>query len=506
VKPALPFRNLAIRLLPRRTVRLRLTLVYAALFLASGAVLLAITYVLVRHATGDVVVGTNSGGNSVVIAQGLGNPRVGTVQTAGPPVTARSGSIPRPPLPTPQQLAAQARRYQALAQRQRDAELRQLLEQSGIALAIMAALSIALGWFAAGRVLRPLRTLNERARAISASNLDRRLALTGPDDELKQLANTFDDLLGRLEASFQAQRQFVANASHELRSPLALARTIGEVALTDPEATVDSLQASHRRVLAAGKQQERLIDALLTLARSERGFERRDRFDLAMITGEALATCRPEADRRGVYVRATLLPAETAGDPRLAERLVANLIDNALRHNLPAGGRVDVTTNTREGRAVLSVANSGVPIGPDEVERLFQPFQRLGTERTDHSDGVGLGLSIVQAIATAHDATLTARAQPSGGLAIEISFPQADPRPNQQSGVGSKRRDSQPGEGPVRLRRRLEPRAPSGRPLPARWAAWSRARLRLGPTRRDRRLAGSAPSEGSSQGDSTFIA
>jgi signal transduction histidine kinase len=433
VKPALPFRNLAIRLLPRRTVRLRLTLVYAGLFLASGAVLLAITYVLVRNATREVFVGTNSNGGNVVIAGGLGKTQVATVNNANPPVTGTFGSTPRstlltPKQLTPKQLAAQARREFALAKRQRNAELRQLLEQSGIALAIMAALSVVLGWFAAGRVLRPLRTLNERARAISASNLHKRLALTGPDDELKQLANTFDDLLGRLEASFQAQRQFVANASHELRSPLALARTIGEVALSDPEATVDSLQASHRRVLAAGKQQERLIDALLTLARSERGFDRRDPLELATIAGKVLATCRPEADRRGVYVRATLQPAESAGDPRLAERLVANLIDNALRHNLAAGGRIDVTTTTRDGRAVISVANSGAPVAPDEVERLFQPFQRLGTERTDHGEGLGLGLSIVQAIATAHDATLTARAQPAGGLEIEVGFPRADVR------------------------------------------------------------------------------
>jgi signal transduction histidine kinase len=427
LKPALPFRNLATRLLPRRTVRLRLTLVYAGLFLASGVVLLAITYVLVRNATGEVLIGTSPGGRSIVIAGGLG--RTGPVNE-NRPITGTFSSIPVPPPLTPEQLAAQARRDLALARHQRNAELNQLLEQSGIALAIMAALSIVLGWFAAGRVLRPLRTLNERARAISASNLDTRLALTGPDDELKQLANTFDDLLGRLEASFQAQRQFVANASHELRSPLALARTIGEVALSDPEATVDSLQASHRRVLAAGKQQERLIDALLTLARSERGLDRRDPFDLAAITDGVLATFRPEAELRGILVHAALQRAETAGNPRLAERLVANLIENALRHNLAAGGRIDVATTTRDGRAVLSVANSGDPVATDQVARLFRPFQRLGAERTDHSEGVGLGLSIVQAIATAHGATVLVRARVGGGLDIEIGFPQLEARPH----------------------------------------------------------------------------
>jgi signal transduction histidine kinase len=427
----MPFRNLALRLLPRRTVRLRLTVVYAALFLASGAGLLAITYVLVRHSTDQVLFGTNANGKNFVISRSKATPPAQKGAGATPFVGVQSDrTAGLPPLLTPKQMQAQARRDLALAKSQHDTEMRQLLEQSGIALAIMAALSILLGWFAAGRVLRPLRTLNERARAISATNLHKRLALAGPDDELRQLANTFDDLLARLEASFQAQRQFVANASHELRSPLQLARTIGEVALSDPEATVDSLQASHRRVLAAGEHQERLIEALLTLARSERGVDRRDAFDLATIADRVLATFQPEVDRRGVYVHATLRSAETAGDPRLAERLVANLIANALRHNLPTGGRIDVTTTTRNEQAVLSVANSGNPVAPDEVERLFQPFQRLGTERTDHGDGVGLGLSIVQAIATAHAATVTARAQPSGGLDIEVGFPQADAGPN----------------------------------------------------------------------------
>jgi signal transduction histidine kinase len=218
-----------------------------------------------------------------------------------------------------------------------------------------------------------------------------------------------------------AQRQFVANASHELRTPLARAQTLAEVALSDPEATVDSLRASHRRVIAAGQQQERLIEALLTLARSERGLDQRESFDLATVAGTVLGASRPEADRRGLHVYASLEQAQTSGDPRLAERLVANLIDNALRHNQPQG-RVDVATATRADRAVISVANSGPSVPPDEVVRLFEPFQRLGTSRTDHGDGIGLGLSIVKAVATAHGASLTAQAQPDGGLEIEVSF------------------------------------------------------------------------------------
>ena len=410
--------------LPARTIRLRLTILYAALFLACGVGLLAVTYALVGDATGGVLVGTTPDGRTFGITERKRQP-------AGP-ATRGSRQVLKESIEnsrgltrlTPRQAQAQARRDQALAERQHAAVLHQLLKQSGIALALMSAVSILLGWLAAGRVLRPLRTINERAREISATSLHKRLALTGPDDEVTRMANTFDELLGRLEASFTAQRQFVANASHELRTPLTRARTLAEVAVSDPEATVDSLRASHERVLAAGKQQERLIEALLTLARSERGLDEHEPVDLATITATVLHARQHEAKRRGLSVHATLEPAAASGDPRLAERLVANLVDNALRHNHP-GGRVDVATTTRSGQAILSVANSGPLVPPDELERLFQPFQRLGAARTDHGDGIGLGLSIVAAIATAHAATLTTRAQDAGGLDIEVGFPSA---------------------------------------------------------------------------------
>jgi signal transduction histidine kinase len=447
-------RNHALRLslrLPRRTVRLRLTLVYAVLFIASGAGLLAVTYVLVRHASSGVYVARNANGSTFMIntKQAGPPPRPGLLSgVGGVPSPKQVGAAMRDLALTKKQvgqLRAQVRRDLALAKRQHDAELHQLLEQSGIALAIMAALSIGLGWLAAGRVLRPLRTLNDHARAISASSLDRRLALTGPDDELKQLADTFDDLLARLDASFAAQRQFVANASHELRTPLARAQTLAEVAIGDPDATVESLRASHLRVLAAGKQQERLIEALLTLARSERGLDEREPFDLAEVARRVVTSRRPDAEERRVYVHATLQPARTTGAPHLAERLVANLVDNALRHNLAAGGRVDVFTAARDGCAWLWVANSGPPVPPEEVERLLQPFQRLGAERTDHSHGLGLGLSIVQAIATAHDATLSVLARDGGGLDAEVVFPAAEAvqttaRPGRTSFSGRRRR------------------------------------------------------------------
>ncbi len=433
--------------LPRRTVRLRLTLVYAALFLVSGASLLAITYVLVRQ-TGGVVsfsYTSNDGVQSAgVIVSGAAPAAKGKLER--PPVAVlRSAAttkpvfvLKRPAGLTAAQARTQAEQLRALAKHQHDTELHQLLKVSGIALGVMAAISILLGWLAAGRILRPLRTLNDHAREISASSLHKRLGLVGPDDELKQLADTFDDLLGRLEASFAAQRQFVANASHELRTPLARAQTLAEVALDDPEATVESLRHSHIRVLAAGKQQERVIEALLTLARSERGLDEREPFDLADVVRRVLACRRGDAEERRVYVHATLDPAETSGAPQLAERLVENLLDNALRHNLPAGGRIDIATTGNGGTPRLWVANTGPPVPEDQVERLLQPFQRLGAARVGHGEGVGLGLSIVQAIATAHDATLRVHARDEGGLDVEVEFPaaQATARPGRTSFAG----------------------------------------------------------------------
>ena len=387
--------------LPRRSVRLRLTLLYGTLFLVSGAALLAINYILVsRQYTSSFFITTASG-------------QAGVTATADPTF----------PFPVPNGPDITKQDVIAGAQNASTAALHQLLLQSTIALAIMAVASIWLGWLIAGRALRPLRTITNAARDISASNLHRRLALEGPDDEVRQLANTFDDLLGRLEASFDAQRQFVANASHELRTPLTLERTLVEVALADPDATIDTLRATCERVLGVGEQQERLIEALLTLSRSQRGLDRREPFDLAVIAAGILETRGPEATSRGLYIDTALNPAPAAGDERLGERLVANLLDNAARHNIP-GGRIDVaTTTTSDGRAVLTVLNTGPVIHPDDLDRLYQPFQRVSADRNGDQDGLGLGLSIVHAIAAAHGATIATRARPNGGLEIAVTFP-----------------------------------------------------------------------------------
>lgn len=385
--------------LPRRTVRLRLTLVYGGLFLVSGAALLAITYVLVVHATNGVIF---SGENFAVVA--------GTHDGAppsSPPSTQTHGNGPAH-IPTPEQA-------EKIAKHQHAAELHQLLLQSGIALAIMVVIAIALGWFIAGRVLRPLRAITASVCDISATNLHERLALRGPDDELHELGDTFNALLGRLDASFQAQRRFVANASHELRTPLARQRALAQVALADPDASADTLRVAHERVLVAGVQQERLIDALLVLARGQAGLSAQEDFDLARVTWPVVA----EARRGDLDLRCTLDPAPAAGDPRLVERLVTNLVDNALRYNVP-GGHVRITTGERDGQAVLTVNNSGPVVSGDEIDRLYQPFQRQGADRVGHR--AGLGLSIVAAIADAHGAAVTTTPNPTGGLCIEVAF------------------------------------------------------------------------------------
>jgi signal transduction histidine kinase len=287
-----------------------------------------------------------------------------------------------------------------------------------LSLAALVLVSIGLGWLVAGRFLRPLRTITTTARDISARNLHRRLGPTGRADEFAELAATLDDLFARLEAAFASQRHFVANASHEMRTPLTAERTLLQVALADPDATVESMRAACRDVLALGVAQERLIDALLTLASGEQGVERREPFDLAEVARRVLRPRRAA----GLTVDTALAAAPASGDPRLVESLVANLVDNALRHNVP-GGRVEVTTATVEGRARIAVRNSGPVVPPAQVDRLFEPFQQLAGQRVGHGEGHGLGLAIVRAIADAHGAALVAQAQPAGGMDIAVTFP-----------------------------------------------------------------------------------
>jgi signal transduction histidine kinase len=441
--------------LPRRTVRLRLAALYAALFLVSGAGLLAITDVLVvNHTAKSALISHERGGLPAQIGASIGPGNAvpggtasGSTAAGGPACLATgSATLPGPQKISTQQLSQCATYFAAQVAAQRVGYINTTLIGSGIALAAMTLVAVGLGWVMSGRVLRPLRTITWAARNVSASNLHQRLALDGPDDELKELGDTFDGLLGRLEAAFDAQRQFVANASHELRTPLARQRTLVEVALAEPEPTVAALRAVCERVLVAGEQQERLIEALLTLARSQRGLDQWEPIDLAALTADVLQAREAEAAGKSLQVSCTVAggamgpagpPAVLLGDARLTERLVANLVDNAIRHNLP-GGWISVRVGMHQGQAVLTVANSGPVVPPGEVSRLFAPFQRFGAARgagpngagpngagssSQRRDGQGLGLSIVSAIAAAHGADLQALARPGGGLHIELRFP-----------------------------------------------------------------------------------
>jgi signal transduction histidine kinase len=364
----------------RRRLRTRLALLYGGLFLAASAVLLALGFL----------------------------PAVRIEKTS----QARPGSL------------------NGHASAHFSSNVHEVLGYVGIALAGAAVLAAAVGWLAADRALRPLRTMTRSARAISASSLHERLSLNASYEEFTELGETLDDLFSRLEASFESQRRFVANASHELRTPLTAERTVLQVALADPDATAQTLRSACEQLLSLGDQQERLIDALLTLATSQQGIDQWELVDIAAITASVVAGRAEEAARRGVRVDAALGPAVAPGDPRLVESMVANLVDNALRHNA-AGGSVEVATHMTERLATVSVANTGPAVPAAEIDRLFQPFQQLGADRVGHGgdqgsddrgSGHGLGLAIVRAIAVAHGAALSARARPEGGLAIEVGF------------------------------------------------------------------------------------
>ena len=300
--------------------------------------------------------------------------------------------------------------------------LPEVLRYSGIALVILAVVSVVLGWLVADRAIRPLRVITGAARAISASSLHERLSLAGTYDEFRELGDTLNGLFARLEAAFESQRHFVANASHELRTPLAAERAVLQVALADPDASAESLRAACQQVLQLGEQQERLVNALLTLATSQSGLQGREPVDLAEVTARVVAGRWAEADRRGVRVHAALAPAAVTGDASLAESLVANLVDNAIRHNVP-GGRVQVSTGAHAGLTRLSVVNGGPVIPPAEACRLLEPFRQRGGERTAHDGGHGLGLAIVSAVASAHGASLTLMPRPEGGLDVTVTFP-----------------------------------------------------------------------------------
>jgi signal transduction histidine kinase len=386
---------------PGRTVRARLTVMYGLLFLVSGAVLLAI-------ASGVTVVRSSS------------------TQVAPAPGQA-------PPEPALAQAQAQIQALQAQLQHVQagppgdDKLSRNLLIASLIALAIMTVISVALGWLIAGRALRPVREMTATARRISEDSLHERLALRGPTDELKELGDTIDGLLERLEAAFSAQRRFVANASHELRTPLTTMRAALDVALAKPEPAPPPTVALAGRLRTELDRIERLLEAFLVLARAQhRLMPGRAVLPLDYMVGAALADQAAAIRAMNLTVRDTSGQggAWVAGSPALLGRLVENVIDNAVGHNTP-GGWIAITTGAHGGRAWLVVENGGPVLHQRQVAELSQPFRRLEADRVGTDEGSGLGLSIVAAIAEAHGGTLDLRARPGGGLSVRVELPVA---------------------------------------------------------------------------------
>jgi len=380
---------------PAPTIRLRMTLLYGLVFLITGAVLLTIGYELVRH--------------------NLSSPpdyrrklqRLGIV----PP-----GFFGRPPAFAPGSTGA--RIAEAIRAQLRADALHRLLIEYVIALGAMTAVSVAAGWLLAGRALRPLRAITATARRVSGENLGERIGLKGPADELKELADTFDGMLARLDGAFASQRHFVANASHELRTPLAIMRTEVDVSLADPDASAEELRRMGEAVRDTVDRCERLIEGLLMLARSEAARGPEEPVELAALAADCITDLRARAEEAHVRVLDELEPAWTRGEPALLERMIANLVGNGIRHNEP-GGFLRVSTRTEGERVHLTVINGGPRIAAADAGTLTEPFRRLDRA----VGGFGLGLSIVHSVVEAHQGTLEIEAPPSGGLSVHVVLP-----------------------------------------------------------------------------------
>jgi signal transduction histidine kinase len=389
---------------PRLSARLRLTLLCTGLFAVGGAIVVVLTYGLVASSLQSSI---SAGDRKSLTGEDVRIIDCKRVLTGQEPADADVRNKCKKAFDAGVLVGAQV---------QRDAVLSNLLWQSLATLAAVTLLAAASGWFVAGRVLRPVHRITEAAREASEHNLSARVALTGPRDELRELADTFDAMLARLDAAFDGQRRFIANASHELRTPLTVVRTTVDVVLAKPEPSRGELLRMGRAVRAAAAQAEALIEALLTLARVEPGLAVREPADLATIAEDVLDA----TDLRDVRAEVSLAPALVAGDPILLERLTANLLDNAVRYNVP-GGAVRLTTSTVDGHSVLEVTNSGPTVPADAVDGLFEPFSRL-RERTA-ADGFGLGLAIVASITQAHEGAIEAAANDGGGLRIAVRLP-----------------------------------------------------------------------------------
>jgi signal transduction histidine kinase len=385
---------------PAPTIRLRLTVMYGLVFLVTGVVLLSLGYVLVRHNLGGPA------NEAAVRAQ---------LQKQGIVLDAPPGAGLAYLRSTPLGAALSVARAQLRAQ-----ALHKLLVEYLLALGLTTAISVAAGWLLAGRALRPLRQITATARRVSGENLGERIALDGPADELRELADTFDGMLARLDNAFESQRHFVANASHELRTPLAIMRAEVDVALADPDPGDADLRQMAETVRETIDRCERLLESLLTLARSEAATRHEEFVDLAALAADCITDLCARAEELQLEVRDELMPALVRGDPALLERMIANLLDNAIRHN-ERGGFISVRAGVERGQAVVMVANGGGAIDEADARALTEPFRRLDRRH----GGFGLGLSIVRSVVDAHRGSLVVVARPEGGLAVRVSLPAA---------------------------------------------------------------------------------
>jgi signal transduction histidine kinase len=388
----------------RPTIRIRLTLLYGGMFLMAGIILLAIIYMLAAQAL-------NQGnelpfrllGGSVRLTSSTCPELTQITQTSNVDADQFNSAL------------------EACMAHQKQLALDDLLRRSLLALVGLSIAAFAFGYAMAGRVLSPLGRITRAARRVAGSDLSQRIKLGGPDDELKELADTFDEMLGRLERAFDAQRRFVANASHELRTPLAINRTLLEVQLSDPAAPPEVAQLG-RTLLATNERSEQLVEGLLLLARSENEIVDRKPVDLAEVASRALDQVREGAQAKDVELREELSPVVVQGNGVLLERIALNLMQNAVLYNVPDGW-VEVITQRQQGQALLVVSNTGPVVPAYEVDNLFEPFRRLRTERTGSEKGVGLGLSIARSVARAHGGGITAEPREGGGLVMRVTLP-----------------------------------------------------------------------------------
>jgi signal transduction histidine kinase len=382
------------------SVRTRLALTFAGLFMLAGAILLLVNYTLVSAALPEA-------GTGGISYSGNGAPPSPTDQRTED----EQGEAGGAPQMTSTIVNGAIDGYRSSA-------LRTMFVISGIALVLVGAMAGLLGWLMADRALRPVKRITATARRLEVGRMEKRINHEGPDDELKELADTFDGMLDRLAGSFDSQRRFVANASHELRTPLAVQRTMIEVAMADPTASPELMRlGSH--LLHTNERTERLIEGLLLLARSDRGLSSRVPVRLDQVVVSVLDGARHLADDAGVTLTTRLAPRTVPGDPELLERLVTNLVQNAIHYNSRGGS---VTVEVGEHPALV-VVNTGPKVPPDQVNALFEPFRRLDRDRTAHRTGAGLGLSIVRSVAHAHGGGVSATPKPGGGLWVTVKLP-----------------------------------------------------------------------------------